>query len=136
MPESDVHATLVRSLMRRIADEYLNGDIGSICHDSAGRRASSAPPKIEGFIPDVFVPSMSGLPVIVGEAKTVRDLDTMHSRGQITAFLAYCEGQLNSVFVLAVPWHAVPYGRSLIRQVCKKNGLVRTRFSVLEFLPG
>ena len=136
MPESEVHAVLVRRMMEWIADEFLDGDLGAVCHDSAGRVALSVPHWIQNFVPDVFVPAMSEVPLIVGEAKTARDLDTIHSRKQISAFLTYCEEQPISVFVLSVPWYVVPHGRAMIHQICKRNGLVKTNVSILELLPG
>lgn len=136
MPESMIHAGLVLSLVDWVAREYLNGDYGCICHDMTGRPASSAPPRIAHYVPDVFANGGLSCPVVVGEAKTVLDLDTTHSHGQFEAFLSYCDGHTKAVFVLAVPWHAVPFARNMMRRICRRNQWNETTVIILELLAG
>jgi hypothetical protein len=52
--------------------------------------------------------------VVIGEAKTIQDLQTSHSRLQIAAFLRFLAAQQNGVFVLAVPWPAVATAQVIV----------------------
>ena len=44
------------------------------------------PPRIEGYVPDVFVTDVPTTTTLIGEAKTQQDIETDHSRRQIFAF--------------------------------------------------
>ena len=44
------------------------------------------PPKLAGFMPDVYATDVPTTKTLVGEAKTAADLETKHSRAQISAF--------------------------------------------------
>ena len=62
--------------------------------------------------------------VVIGEAKSTRDLENSHTEAQVTAFLRRCAIAEGSAFVLAVPWPLERLARALL-----------TNFRVREELP-
>jgi hypothetical protein len=136
MGVSDKHIFLVKSMSTWIVTNFLANDEGYILIDLPSSPVIHKPPTVNGFIPDLFVPRTQSGTTIVGEAKTSSDLERRHSFEQISAFMVFCETHMPSLFVLAVPWHSVPQGRSLIRHIIGKEGLVSIQVQILENLPG
>jgi len=107
--------------------------------DHPDSEAAARPPRIGGFIPDVYVPCAPGNRLIIAEAKTGRDLDTKHSLDQFDAFLGRCSQVENAMFVLAVPWDMVRLAEAIIRQTANRAGAVgahNVTTKVLEKLSG
>lgn len=124
MAESKIHAELVRQLKEYIVNEFLEGDDGAVLVDSAGVDRNDRAYLVNGYIPDIIASPQNGeLSKIIGEAKTIGDIETTHSIGQIEAFLHYCNKLDNALLIIAVPW---PYGRSvrnIIKRVANKSNL-------------
>ena len=134
MSESASHRKLVASLVAWAAQTYLDGDAGSILVDSSVSREGARPPSIHGYIPDVFIGSCGKCDLLIGEAKTARDLENRHTRAQLTAFLRRCALEPKSTFVMAVPWQMERFARSLIHVLQQRNGVGAVRAVVLEKL--
>jgi len=94
------------------------------------------PPPIDGFYPDLYCTTVGGRPLCIGEAKTLGDLESKRSRDQLAAYLRYLTMFAPGLLVVAVPWHAVPTARSLVRAIQRHSntGAVSTYF--LEKLSG
>ena len=124
MSESYTHAELVRNLKDFVVNEYLNGDDGCVLVDSAAVERNDRAYQINGYVPDVIASPVKGkLSKIIGEAKTIQDIETTHSLHQIEAFLRYCTQAEDSLFIVAVPW---PYGRTvrnIVKRIAKKTKL-------------
>lgn len=89
---------------------------------------------IENFIPDLYY-SYNNL-LIIGEAKTLNDFDTKHSKAQYDAYLKKCdlfEGK--AVFVVAVPWELVSTAKNYFRLVKQKNNTF-TKIVVIDEMGG
>src|SRR5258708_8311128 len=87
MPESQGHIDLVRSLSAWIEGKFRNGSYSF--HVIADLPDSPEKPDyIGGFRPDVYARA-AGKHTILGEAKTVNDLECLHTERQIGAFLKY-----------------------------------------------
>ena len=136
MPESVGHARLVDSLVGWIAATQLDGDPGAILVDCPASVASAKPPAILGFIPDVFVRKSVGRSLIIGEAKTARDLESRHTREQLTAFLTRCAQVRSSMLVLAVPWYLERFAKVALRRLKIASNATGVETVVLEQLPG
>jgi len=134
MPESASHANLVGSLVRWIATSYFAGDAGGILVDSP--TAKDRPPKIAGFVPDAFAEAVPPERIIVGEAKTWRDLESRHTRDQLGAFLRWCHLNGGGVLVLAVPWPVTRLAAALVRSLQQKHGCELVRTVILDKLGG
>ena len=114
MPESSIHNSLVIAMSNWIAINYCDGDHGSILVDKPENTLESKPPKIFGYIPDVYAKGCSICGLIVGEAKTAKDIERTHTEHQIKAYLEHCKLVDDAVFVIAVPWHMTRCAKSLI----------------------
>lgn len=79
---------------------------------------------IDDFRPDVFAVDAPLTRVVVGEAKTQLDLETLHSKNQFLSFVKYLAGQAQPVLVVAVLWQAKARARTLLQTliVAQENG--------------
>ena len=136
MAESATHAKLVESMRKWVIDTRFDGDSGHVLVDNPDATPFSKPPKTYGFVPDLYAKRRSGVGIIIGEAKTARDLENFHTRAQLTAFLRRCSEETDSLFVLAVPWHMERFARSLLRSIQYKEQICSVQAVVLERLEG
>lgn len=134
MQESSAHAKLVDSIKRWISEQTLDQNMLCMYCDCSSSIGSDKPPRIEGFVPDIYVKALDRELVIVGEAKTAHDMETRHSTAQFEAFLRHCASATNSLLVIAVPWDMVNCARSLIRYLKKKTNTETVRVFFLEKL--
>ncbi len=104
MAESSKHTALVQIIINYIGREYADISGLGIVNDLCNPLHAEKPSRIEGFVPDVYAFNAPLTTVIIGEAKTSDDLETEHSRRQITAFLSYLGHQQTGIFIMAVPW--------------------------------
>jgi len=135
MSESLLHANLARSLSEWIAAQS-KGQRYVIYRDLPELPASERPRRIDGFCPDIFCASDIGDPLYVGEAKTARDLESAHTRNQLTAFLRFLAGHAGAALVIAVPWRMVPAARSLVRALQRITNTASVPAHFLDQLPG
>jgi hypothetical protein len=132
MGETRTHTHLVELL----AEWLTNGDYGRMLIDSPDRPPQRKPPKINGFIPDIYVSNTPEYSLIIGEAKTVNDIDSRHTIEQISSYLQSCGQYERSLLVLAVPWFCVGGANSTIQYCKNKTGLMGVKTQVIEKLPG
>jgi len=111
MSDSPQHLALVNSILSLVRKDFPPTKF-VVLSDLPG--SVDKPPRINGFVPDVFAEDAPHTAVVIGEAKTVQDLQTPHSRLQIAAFLRFLAAQQNGVFVLAVPWPAIATARKIV----------------------
>jgi hypothetical protein len=136
MPESSLHIELVRRLAVWASTGLAGHSPVVVYSDLPENAIDNKPPSIEGFYPDLYCTSLGGQPLCIGEAKTLGDLESKHSRQQLTAYLRFLLTFAPGLLVVAVPWHAVPAARSLVRAIQRQSntGAVMTHF--IEKLPG
>ena len=134
MAESSSHIRLVNHLVAWISDNYLNGDLGGLLMDLSSSPAPSRPPSIHGFVPDAYVKLAGGEEIIIGEAKTPRDLERAHTRDQLRAFLRECASSTNGLLVIAVPWHVSRLAKSMLKILQKENDWEKVSSIVLDRL--
>jgi hypothetical protein len=132
MPESILHARLVKELSDYISIEFFNGDSGKILRDSSGVSSNDRCYNINGFIPDVIARAFTGaLKCVIGEAKTPRDIETRHTMMQLESYLTFCSQEGNSaLLVVAVPWAYHRLARQILVNISKKKNLNAAKFIV------
>ena len=69
---------------------------------------------------------------MIGEAKSMMDLENSHTKHQITAFLKRCILVEGSVFVLAVPWPVERLAKSFLSTLQDREGLSCVKTVVLS----
>jgi hypothetical protein len=132
MPESSRHADLVQEIIG-FAEREL-GELADIAvrEDAVRPLRGERPPRVGGFTPDVHATDVPTTRTLIGEAKTKADLETDHSRRQISAFLNYLAHTPGSAFVLAVPFAAGATARRLLAELSAPLAGAAPRLIVLD----
>jgi len=132
MTESAAHAELVRAIIYHVQHEF--GDLTELAigADSLGWLRSNRPPRVGRYVPDVFATNVPTTKTLIGEAKTQRDLETVHSRAQISAFLKHLAHTPNGVFVLSVPFVASATARRTVIQLSRPFVTAKTHIVILD----
>lgn len=132
MPESATHARLVQAVIAYVEREF--GGLADIAirEDAVRPLRGERPPRVEGYVPDVYAKDVPTTTTVIGEAKTKLDLQTEHSRRQISAFLSYLSNTPRGVFVLSVPWTAGAIARRLVAEINSSFKETSTRTIVLD----
>jgi len=89
------------------------------------------PTSIEGFFPDVCAISTPPAVTLIGEAKTVPDLESVRSYKQFLAFLRFLAARPKPTLVVATPWQATITAKNIITLAQRES---RTESVVLRFL--
>lgn len=137
MGESAAHIKLVDMMAEWVSKKYLEGDKGIILLDSPASSSEMKPPIIYNFVPDLYVPALGDDFLIIGEAKTFKDVENKHTEEQIKAFLRRCAEVPKAYFIMAVPWHMTALAISIIKY-CKKEvgNLSHIEIEVPAIFPG
>ena len=123
MPESEEHSSLVVMLRNYIADRFCEGERARVFTDSISSASDIRPPPIGGYVPDAYVALNELGGVVIGEAKSLKDLENSHAEAQITAFLRRCGVAEGSAFILAVPWPVERLARTRLTILQAREGL-------------
>jgi hypothetical protein len=92
---------------------------------------SEKPSPIEGFFPDVSAMSTPPAITLLGEAKTLPDLESGRSYRQFLAFLRFLAARPQPMLVLATPWQATMTAKSIIAQAKRET---QTQSVPVQFL--
>jgi hypothetical protein len=121
--------------MSYVRDEYHAYQL-AIFHDLPALLGAEKPPRIGGFLPDLYAVDAPPSITILGEAKTAEDLETEHSRKQLTAFLTFLQLQSNGILVVAVPWQARARAKNLVARLQRQLQCTSVRTIVITELAG
>ena len=127
---------MVAILHSYIARRFCEGQGDRVITDSIGSDSRTRPPSIAGYVPDAYVILDELGRVVIGEAKSMRDLENSHTEAQITAFMGRCARAEGSVFILAVPWPIERLARALLTNFQVKDGLAHVETVVVSELNG
>ena len=87
-------------------------------------------------MPDAYVALSELGAVVIGEAKSLKDLENSHTEAQVTAFLKRCEMAEGSTFILAVPWPVERLARGLLTHLQAREGLACVDTVVMSEVDG
>ena len=132
MPESKEHSELVAVLRNYIAKNYCDGEKIRVLTDSMDIKSFTRPPSIAGYIPDAYVSLNMRGGIVIGEAKSMGDLENSHTEAQVAAFLRRCKLVEGSVFILAVPWPIERLARSFVTELQKRESLFDVEAIILS----
>ena len=132
MAESSKHSALVQIIISYIGREHAQIAALGIVNDLSSPLHAEKPSRIDGFVPDVYAFDAPLTTVINGEAKTQEDLETDHSRKQITAFLSFLCHQHSGIFILAVPWQAKRRAHAIIEALRAETGATSVNTVTLD----
>lgn len=114
MSETLEHTRLVSVIVDWVKSEYSDTPGFCLFCDCPAVLPTEKPSPIEGFFPDVCAASTPPAVTIVGEAKTLPDLESARSYEQLLAFLRFLAARPKPVLVVAVPWAAMNTARNII----------------------
>lgn len=125
MAESAVHIDLIEGILQNVTS-CLAGDL-VVFTDRPGERRDRRSPRINGFIPDVYVAELRGHSKFIGEAKAYKDFFSPHTTSQLRAFLDFLSLQKAGVLMLAVPLGLLPAAKCLLWRIAAEapSGNVR-----------
>ena len=130
MAESTDHITLVNNIQDWFKEKFKASE-WLVYIDSSGDYGRKI--KISCYVPDFYAKNLKNNDIIVGEAKTSGDLETVRSKKQIQNFINYCIDK-NAFFVLAVPWHATVTAKRIVELMSK--GKLKNKYCILDYLEG
>lgn len=123
---------MVAILHSYISDRYCEGQRERVFIDSVSNESRTRPPPIERYVPDAYVVLNEQGRVVIGEAKSMKDLENSHTEAQVTAFLRRCDTAEGSAFVLAVPWPIERLAMALLTNLRVREGLRHVETVVLS----
>lgn len=115
-----------------IADRFCEGRTERIYTDSVISESQTRSPSIGGYVPDAYLILNEQGGAVIGEAKSIGDLENSHTEAQVTAFLRRCGESEDSTFVLAVPWPVERLARTLLTNYQMREGLPHVETVVLS----
>lgn len=129
MPESSTHMEYVNLCGKYLTEHILpQGCDSYLLYDKPD--SIQKPPAVEGGVhPDLYY-QRKGL-LVIGEAKTLKDVDNPHSRQQYECYFKECElFEGESVVAIITTWSAVPLLWSIVKRI-KINGSYKAKVIVL-----
>lgn len=131
MGETEEHLVLVRRTVEYVRWRLRSHTAVAIFADLPSASRAGKPPRVGGFVPDVFASDVPRTIDVIGEAKTEGDLEQPHTIVQLTAFLEHLR-LLGGILVLAVPWQARAGARRLLRTLVESQSAQSVETVVID----
>lgn len=121
MSETLAHTRLVGVIVTWAKTKYLSTPGMCFFCDSPTVLESEKPSPVEGFYPDICVMSTPPAVTMLGEAKTLPDLESARSYQQFLAFLRFLAARPKPTLVIATPWQATATARNIIARAKRES---------------
>ena len=135
MSEGIVHSLLVLALVKQIEERLGPSDI-VVWADTPVDGRYAATPTMGGLRPDVYARRKETGTVILGEAKSARDIDTPHTRSQLRKFFEDLSSEVDGLLWIAVPLSGAGSAMRIARSVRLDSRCERVPFIVSGWLLG
>ena len=133
MSVSESHIKLVNCMKEKIERDHNLSDL-IIYSDNPESAFKDKVPKIGFSYPDIYARSYAPDLTIIGEAKTLNDVENKHSLGQYKHYLEYCSKIENSLLLFAAPWVVAATLKNTIRNLKIRLGIPHVSVVFLEML--
>jgi hypothetical protein len=120
--ESSAHINLVERLIDQISHDFRHGRNLVIFADHRSYRRDQ-PLQIGNHKPDVYSHDVPCTFRVLGEAKTVGDLESKRTYLQVEAFLDHLSIYPGSYFYFATTWAGGPLARRLLKTLSRSGGI-------------
>jgi hypothetical protein len=127
--ESSAHIYLVELLERWVQKER-SYSLDFLLVDRSTEHPQSRPIRIGQYIPDLYLKDLRLNETIIGEAKTTKDLRTLHTRDQLQEFMTYLDW-CNGLMLLAVELSDRTTGRALVSKIARDHKLSQLSYKVI-----
>ena len=126
MSESVEHMNFVNRLLEEAKSITPEKFHGFICIDKPD--STEKPPRTrQNYVPDLYYCYNNLL--IIGEAKTAKDVDRLHSFSQYESYYSDASNfEGKAILLFAIPWFAKGTIKNILRRLNKKNGYIESRF--------
>lgn len=114
MSETLAHTRLVGVIVKWVQAQYSATPGLCLFCDCPPVLETEKPSPIEGFFPDVCAISTPPAFTLIGEAKTIPDLESQRSFNQFLAFLRFLGARPKATLVVATPWQASASAKHII----------------------
>jgi hypothetical protein len=114
MSETLAHTRLVGVIVNWVQAKYSTTPGFCLFCDCPTVLETEKPSPIEGFFPDVCALTTPSALTILGEAKTLPDLESSRSFQQLVAFLRFLAARPQPSLIIATPWQATATARNII----------------------
>lgn len=119
MAESQAHIEYVGLVEKYVLNKISSKQRGFVLVDTPA--SVCKPPMIANYRPDLYFNHDNTL--IIGEAKTVNDYETKHSKEQYVSYLQECQNfQGKALLVLCSSWTISLSYKTLIKYLKRQNG--------------
>jgi hypothetical protein len=130
---SSTHEDLVCRIKDCINTEYA-AFRPRILIDRVGPLGEQKPRSLEGYIPDIYCTFSRSDLVIVGDAKTPRDLESVHSMRQYEWFFRHLALHKEGLLVVATLWPSTNLAKHLLKKIRDSAGAGHVDIRVLNDL--
>ena len=129
MSQSKAHRNLIKGTVDALGSRYTNI---SMLVDLQENPGDEVPPKIGGFIPDIYVTRKQGHSIIIAEAKTDGDIDNRHTRDQAISFIKHLNRRKAGIFILSVTGYKADRAKTVLHFIRKEFQVVSTEIEVFD----
>jgi hypothetical protein len=135
MPESALHRELVSRLVSAVQARR-SGSWFLFVDSNDGNVSEGCPPILRSVCPDLYARENRGRHVVIGEAKTSRDLDNLHTEEQLYEYFLHLSNESSGELLVAVPLMSVGAAHRLCRAARARVGCGVVPFEVMGWLFG
>ncbi|PKM64264.1 MAG: hypothetical protein CVU96_03745 [Firmicutes bacterium HGW-Firmicutes-20] len=135
MSESIEHMQLVKEMKDWVVLNIFHGDESYILADCPGYEQYNKPKcTFGGYFPDLYAyRPLDGL-LVIGEAKSAKDIERSHSISQYESYLTTCKiHDGKSMIVLSVPYFCKPIVNNIFKRKLKYSTDSKIELRILEF---
>lgn len=129
MSESNEHREMVLLMVKSLQERYIDISVSSDIQNHSGN--NYVPPIINGHRPDII--AFHNQKILIGEAKTSKDLESKRSEVQIRAFIKSAE-QKGSSFVLGVYGQSANHAKTILRFMSRELKVTKCQLEVFDGL--
>lgn len=133
MPESDLHRLLVQSLVGSV--EVRHKDC-FLFVDGDHARSHGCPPQLEAVRPDLYARARVTRHVVIGEAKTTFDIETVHTAIQLSTYFRHLAAEESGELLLAVPYLCAGQAHRICRRIRQLAAAESVPFEVSGWMFG
>jgi hypothetical protein len=134
MAETDLHKRLVRSLASLVRQRRSGSWFLFV--DAIDERCEGCPPIVGSSCPDLYARENPNNYLIIGEAKTARDLDNPHTEQQLGEYFTHLTAQASGELIVAVPLLCAGAAHRLCRVAKAKFNAENVPFEITGWMFG
>jgi hypothetical protein len=131
MSETATHIRLVGLIVQWIKVHHADTPGLCIFCDCPPILETEKPASIDGFFPDVAAATTPAALTLIGEAKTIQDLETSRSYQQILAFLRFLSSRPQPTLVMATQWQATATAKNILARAASEANATAVRLHFL-----